>query len=162
VVSIQQRPAEVEDRAIPAAAQRELRRTTEHVRTTSAPLLAIRVLRGVYDGLRPGAALTERASNLVRDLRNVGLPVPLELVGNMENALLRVGIARITETWSSWFPEAARRETAAYQLDTRWIEQADLDRLDLMLQEPEWYTPDDSGSLRRHVPSRRDMTSQLQ
>lgn len=122
--SICQRRESLQDAA--AAAQRELRRATEHVRATSAPLLAIRILRGVYDGIRPGVALTERARNLMQTLREAGLPAPLA-GGHMEKALLQVGIPRINETWNAWFPETARREAAAYQLDSRWIQQAELD-----------------------------------
>lgn len=109
-----------------AAAQRELREADEKVWATSSPVLAVRVLRGVYDGIRPGEPLTEHANELVRKLRDAGLPVPAKVGDAMPAVLLERGHARIKEAWDSWFPPAAQQEEP-YRLDWDWIERVDLD-----------------------------------
>jgi len=110
-----------------AAAERELRDPNEKVRATSSPVLAVRILRGVYDSIRPGEPLTEHASDLDRKLRDAGLPVPTKVGDAMPAVLLERGHARIKETWDSWFPPAAQQEET-YRLDWDWIERVDLDQ----------------------------------
>lgn len=123
--SICQRREQLQDAV--AAAERELREPNEKVRATSSPVLAVRILRGAYDSIRPGEPLTEHASELVRKLRDAGLPVPAKVGDAMPAVLLERGHARIKETWDSWFPPAAQQEET-YRLDWDWIERVDLDR----------------------------------
>lgn len=108
-----------------AAAERELRDPSEKVRATSSPLLAVRVLRGVYDNIRPGEALTGHANELVRKLRQAGLPVPAHVGDAMPAVLLERGHARIKEAWDCWFPPTIQKEEA-YRLDMDLIERIDL------------------------------------
>lgn len=119
-----QRREKLEDAV--ACAQRELRDPNEKVRATSSPVLAVRILRGVYDNIRPGAPLTKHAGELVKKLRDAGLPVPTEVGNAIPAVLLESGHARIKETWDCWFPPAAQCEDA-YRLDWKWIERVDLD-----------------------------------
>jgi hypothetical protein len=95
-----------------SAAERELRDPNDKVRATSSPVLGVRILRGVYDSIRPGEPLTEHAIELIRKLREAGLPVPAQVGDAMPAVILECGHARIKEAWDSWFPLAAQRERA--------------------------------------------------
>ncbi|MHB1587579.1 MAG: hypothetical protein ACYCRH_11525 [Acidiferrobacteraceae bacterium] len=121
--SICQRREQLQDAV--AAAQRELRDPNENVRVTSSLVLAVRILRGVYDSIRPGEPLTEHANELVRTLREAGLPVPAQIGDAMPAVLLERGDARIQEAWDSWFPPAVQQE-GTYRLDWDWIKRVDL------------------------------------
>ena len=110
-----------------AAAQRELRDPNERVRVTSSPMLAVRILRGVYDNIRPGLPLTEDASEIVEKLRNSGFPVSAEVSDGIPAKLQEQGRARIQGAWDSWFPPGAQCQDT-YRLDWAWIEHVDLDQ----------------------------------
>jgi hypothetical protein len=122
--SICQRREKLEDAV--AAAKRELRDPNTKVRATSSLVLAIRILRGVYDNIQPGEPLTAHANELVGKLREAGLPVPAQIGDALPSVLLERGRARLKEAWDNWFPPAAQLEQA-YHLDWDWIERIDLD-----------------------------------
>ncbi len=109
------------------AAQRELRSPTEKLRGTSAPILALRILRGVYDGVRTPEQRTERANEILRNLQNAGFPVREGIEHDLRDRLHDIGETRIKEVWDAWFPPSAQRAETAYRLDWNWIRCANLD-----------------------------------
>lgn len=108
------------------AAELELRDSNEKVRATTSPILAVRILRGVYDNIRPGEPLTAHATELVGKLREAGLPVPARVGDAMPSVLLERGRERMKEAWNNWFPPAAQQDQA-FRLDWDWIERVNLD-----------------------------------
>lgn len=122
--SVCQRREKLQDAV--TAAEQELRDSSEKIRVTTSPVLAIRILRGVYDTIRPGEPLTTHAEALVAKLRDSGLPVPRQVRDAMPTVLQASGNARLEEAWNSWFP-ATSQEDQAYRLDWEWIEREKLD-----------------------------------
>lgn len=109
------------------AAQRELRSPTEKLRGTSAPILALRILRGVYDGVRTPERRTERANEILRKVQEAGFPVREGSEHELPDFLHDRGEARIKEVWDAWFPPAVQAAEAAYKLDWDWIRRASLE-----------------------------------
>ena len=109
------------------AAGRELRSATEKLRCTTAPLLALRILRGVYDGVRTPERRTERTKRILRKAQEAGFPVREGVEQALPDFLHERGEARIKEAWDAWFPPSAKSAQVAYQLDWEWIRRANLD-----------------------------------
>ena len=109
------------------AAERELRSPTEKIRLTTAPILALRILRGVYDGVRTPAQRTERANGILRKAQEAGFPVREGVEHALPDFLHERGEARIKEAWDAWFPPSAQEAEVAYRLDWEWIRRASLE-----------------------------------
>ena len=86
------------------AAQRELRSPTEKLRGTSAPILALRILRGVYDGVRTPEQRTERANEILRNVQNAGFPVREGIEHDLRDYLHDLGETRIVTTHARTLP----------------------------------------------------------
>jgi hypothetical protein len=109
------------------AAERELRSPTERLRGTTSPILALRILRGVYDGVRTSERRTERAEGIVLKVREAGFPVHEGVEHELPDFLHERGEARIKEAWDAWFPSSAQEAEVAYRLEWEWIRRANLD-----------------------------------
>ncbi|MGA9852703.1 MAG: hypothetical protein WBR15_07210 [Gammaproteobacteria bacterium] len=108
------------------AAERELRSPTEKLRGTSAPILALRILRGVYDEVRTPEQRTERANEILRKVQEAGFPVREGAEQELPDFLHDRGEARIKEAWDAWFPPSAQKAEPAYRLDWDWIRRTNL------------------------------------
>jgi hypothetical protein len=109
------------------AGERELRSPKEKLRGTSAPMLALRILRGAYDGVRTPEQRTQRADEILRKAQEAGFPIRDGAERELPDFLRDKGESRIKEVWDAWFPRSAQETEAAYRLDWDWIKRASLD-----------------------------------
>lgn len=110
-----------------ANAQREVRHADEKIRYTSSPLLALKILRGAYDGIRTDDLRTARAQEILRQLREKGAEVPQDKQDALPEVLLERGEAQIRGVWDGWFPSSIQRSQPAYQFDWDLIQRADFE-----------------------------------
>lgn len=106
------------------AAERELRSPTEKLRCTTAVMLALRILRGVYDGVRTPDLREERAMRILQNVQEAGFPIRTGVEATLPDFLLERGRVRIEEAWDAWFPPRAQRDQVAYRLDWELIARA--------------------------------------
>jgi hypothetical protein len=105
----------------------EVHHAGETLKLTSSPMLAIRVLRGVYEMYRPGVQVSARVAALIDRVREAGMPMRQDLMEALPEYIGERRDARIQEAWNAWFSYDAQQEQEAYCLKLEWVEQADLD-----------------------------------
>jgi hypothetical protein len=103
-------------------ANRELRSADETLRLTTSPMLAMRVLRGVYDGIRTPQAVSERVKGLLKTVEQAGLQVPQTVRAELPGVIHERSRIRMKEAWDGWFPIDLQERDVAYRLDWSLIE----------------------------------------